>query len=238
MFIMQDNWLTLEPDHFIFEFHLPEYPVVPGAISAGLMHHTYGEHFDSVTTDVDILFLKPITHDKKLKLSIHTHLSELLDSNDSLFVKLCPTKKIIPSETSPLAQTKKTTSTIIRPPELIFHYELSIHDNRAECTLDYEHLLISRPYLSALQYKNYFICLETMGNLAMELCAPNVMELFVFHSFKGVWFDWRKMTKTVTVTTFARRINAKLIQWSSHIINENQELLGYVNKGLNVLSSK
>lgn len=136
-----------------------------------------------------------------------------------------------------LPSIKKCASKIARPSELIFHDELSIHENLAECTIHYENLLKSRQYLSSLRYKNYFICLETMGNLAMELCLPKVQEVFVFHSFKGVWFDWQNITGELTITTSARRINTRLIQWSSQIKNKNQELIGYVNTGLNVLSS-
>lgn len=239
MFILKDNWLRPAAEHFIFDFHLPGYPVVPGAISAGLLHQSYCAqlNFDN-TSDVDIFFQKPLRKDTRFKVVITPHLSELIDFDDNTLVKLCPTKKATLPDLRISPKIKTNPSKIIRPPELIFHRELSVYEKIAQCTLHYEDLLISHPYLSSLAHKNYFVCLETMGNLAMELFVTGAEEVFVFHSFKGVWFDWQELCGELTISTSARRINSRLIQWSSQIINRNQKLIGYVSAGLNVLGER
>ena len=137
-----------------------------------------------------------------------------------------------------ISHRKKLFSKIKRPPELIFHHEFYYDENRAECNFHYENLLLSRSYLAMLKFPNYFVVLETMGNLAMELCANSDQEIFLFHSFKGVIFDWPKITGELTIITEARRINTKIIQWSSQIKTQNQEVVGYVKQGLNVLAEK
>src|SRR3989338_3558672 len=236
MFILKDNWLTPDSTHVIFDFHLPGYPVVPGAISAGRIHQTYCEEFNNADSDIDIVFQQPITSDARLKLSISSNLSELIDSNGKTSVRLLPTTSIKKPNIILLSNFKKLASRITRPPELIFHHEFISNENLAECSIHYENLLLSRPYLSSLKYASYFIVLETMGNLAMELCAINTQEVFLFHSFKGVWFDWLSITGEITITTSARRINTRIIQWSSQVKNKNHELVGYVNMGLNILN--
>lgn len=238
MFIIQNNWLTPDPEHDIFDFHLPGYPVVPGAISAGLLHQAYCEQFNRADSVVDIFFHHPITADVSFKILIDFSASELIGSNGKALVKLTPVKLVKKPDLPVLEIKNKITSRLKRAPELLFHHEFVCDDALVQCLIHYENLLMDRPYLFSLKYANYFVVLETMGNLAMELCGTKDQEeIFVFHSFKGVWFDWSRCSGELNITTYARRIGNSMIQWSSQIKNKNKELVGYVSKGLNVKMS-
>ncbi|HVT63068.1 MAG TPA: hypothetical protein VHD33_06260, partial [Legionellaceae bacterium] len=223
MFIIENKWFRPNPTHAIFDFHLPGYPVIPGAISAGFIHQAHREQY-SQNTAVDILLQRPITKYTQFKLSIQSNLSQLSDINANPLVTLRPTNNPKQPHILQISNIKKSASRIKRPSELIFHNEFFYYENIAECIIHYENILATRSYLSSLMHKNYFICLETMGNLAMELCLSTPQEVFLFHSFKDVWFNWQKISGELIITTLARRLNSKLIQWSAQIKNKNKVL--------------
>lgn len=237
MFVSTGNWFTPDSANVIFDFHLPGYPVVPGAITAGFIHQVYCAQLQDAGAVVDILFQQPIMKDTMFELSMGANAFEFIDSQGKTLVRLLPTTCVEKPNIQTLSKVNKITSRIVRPSELLFHQALVCNENIAECVIHYDNIVMTRPYLSTFKYEHYFILLETMGNLAMELCVRHPQEVFLFHSFKGMWFDWPQLTGELTVTTSAKRINSRIIKWSSQIKNKSEVLVGYVHTGLNVLSS-
>ena len=61
MFIVDDiKKILIDAHSSIFDFHFPDNPIVPGALSAALLHQIYYKQHESSYYDVNILFEQPI----------------------------------------------------------------------------------------------------------------------------------------------------------------------------------
>jgi hypothetical protein len=234
MFTLINNYYKPKKDSAIFDFHFPNRSLVPGALSAGLLHQSHILGANCPGQYVDIIFLKPITEADQFTLSLAAKKSEIKLDNKLCAVRLNESKYQCPIDIIPLCNQCTVDSSIHRPPELIFHHAVSIQDDICQCVIHIDDLIHQRPFLYTLTYAAYFVVLETMGNLAMQSLTIPDDQLYVFHSFKGLYFDLSKISGELTITTQSKRVNGKIIKWSSHAVDKKQTVVASVQAGINV----
>lgn len=239
MFVVNGDKVEVDSQSPVFDFHFPGNPIVPGALTAALMHHDYCRKNSEMIRDVDILFKKPISKQDVLTLYADKNKFCLLgkDNCERVVMHLCnsndkPTRKNL------ILTSKKRSSLVHRSKELKFHDHCFIGDKVASCTINLDSIIKNRPYLHNQFGSKYFVVLETMANLAVELNAFENSETCLLYSIKGLWFDWTKTYGKLNVVTFSHRINNKILGWSSQLLNEKNNIVGYVKNGLSVTAPK